>query len=627
MNSDRITPPASLRCEVCSARLAFDQRYCIECGTRRGPLRAGIAEVVHKIREQGPPSGEATPAAGVSAAGARRARRIDLWRPSPQAAAVAVMGMLGMGVIIGDVSGASVLTLASSPGISIALPPGFGHPVSTSGLGAQSPAATPAAPPSGSAPAATTSAPAAATTTSTPASTSGSGGSIPGPLVLPPVKHVFLIVLSNEGYGQTFSTASHDKYLNKTLPARGGMIPQYYGVAGGSLANEIAMVSGQGPTQQTEANCPEYTQIKPFTTSTDGQIVGSGCVYPKQTSTLASQLLAEHDTWKAYIEDLQSGPRRQQATCGRPSLGEADPYNAPRSTDAYVAWRNPFVYFSSLTARWKCHKTDVPLTQLSKDLKRTSTTPSFAYIAPSPCDDGDPTPCRKHAQAGLKPADAFLKRTISLIEASPAYKASGLIIVTFDHAPQTGPHADQSACCSTPPYPNLPAGSTGGTGTTGATGATGASGVSGASGAPAGLLGALAAGSTGATSATGPSGATGSTGCTSTTGTTGTSGTTGTTGSTSTTGATGTAGCATSTTTGAGLGGQTTPTGGGGQVGLLMISKWVKPGSADLVDFFNHYSLLQGIEQLFSQKTYIGFAGDLSLPRFTTTLFDYHTPG
>ena len=69
--------------------------------------------------------------------------------------------------------------------------------------------------------------------------------------------------------------------------------------------------------------------------------------------------------------------------------------------------------------------------------------------------------------------------------------------------------------------------------------------------------------------------------------------------------------------------GQTTPTGGGGQVGLLLISRYVKPNTADLVDYYNHFSLLATIENLFGLKR-LGYAGDLQLPVFDAAIFNAH---
>ena len=164
------------------------------------------------------------------------------------------------------------------------------------------------------------------------------------------------------------------------------------------------------------------------------------------------------------------------------------------------------------------------------------------------------------------------------IEQSKAYKSGGLIAITFDQAPQTGPNADQTSCCANPTYPNLPA----------ATGTT----------------------STGTT--------------TSGTTTTGTPSTTTTSSSTTSTGtsSTGTSSTDTSTTsTGTTLTG--TPPG-GGQVGLLLISSYVKPNSEDVVAQYNHYSLLASIEQLFSLDR-IGYAKASQVPVFDTGIYNAYT--
>ena len=72
-----------------------------------------------------------------------------------------------------------------------------------------------------------------------------------------PVKHVFLIVLSDQGYANTFSPVSTDRYLSKTLPKQGELINNYYAVAGSPLANDIALISGQGPTSTDGEQLPD----------------------------------------------------------------------------------------------------------------------------------------------------------------------------------------------------------------------------------------------------------------------------------------------------------------------------------------------------------------------------------
>jgi len=64
--------------------------------------------------------------------------------------------------------------------------------------------------------------------------------------------------------------------------------------------------------------------------------------------------------------------------------------------------------------------------------------------------------------------------------------------------------------------------------------------------------------------------------------------------------------------------------GGGGQVGLLLISPYVKPGSIDVVDYFNHFSLLATIEDLFGIHR-LGYAGIPGLPVFGLGVFNAYT--
>ena len=155
-------------------------------------------------------------------------------------------------------------------------------------------------------------------------------------------------MLSDQGFNAAFGPSSQATYLSKTLTRQGELLDNYYAVAGGELANEIALISGQGPTPQTAANCPLYTDITPGTVGAQGQVLGSGCVYPRQALTLADQLAADGKAWKAYVEDIGSGGPGQPTTCRHPTLGSADPNQTPSPEDPYVTWRDPFVYFHTV---------------------------------------------------------------------------------------------------------------------------------------------------------------------------------------------------------------------------------------------------------------------------------------
>ena len=186
-------------------------------------------------------------------------------------------------------------------------------------------------------------------------------------------------------------------------------------------------------------------------------MLGNGCVYPQSTQTLAGELAAKHLTWRAYIQGIDE-PGAQAGACAHPALGQADPTATETSSSGpYATFRNPFVYFDSVTASAQCAADDVGLDKLKGDLANAKSTPSFSYIVPDRCHDGNPTPCTAGAPSGLAPADSLLKQVVPEITASKAYKESGLLVITVDEAPSSGEFADSSSCCGEPLFPNAPA--------------------------------------------------------------------------------------------------------------------------------------------------------------------------
>lgn len=67
----------------------------------------------------------------------------------------------------------------------------------------------------------------------------------PAAASLPPIKHVFTIVLENKNYDDTFGEGSHAPYLAKTLTSKGQLLSEYHGTGHFSLGNYITMISGQ----------------------------------------------------------------------------------------------------------------------------------------------------------------------------------------------------------------------------------------------------------------------------------------------------------------------------------------------------------------------------------------------
>ncbi|HEY2419697.1 MAG TPA: alkaline phosphatase family protein [Steroidobacteraceae bacterium] len=308
------------------------------------------------------------------------------------------------------------------------------------------------------------------------------------------IRHVLVIVLENKSFDNTFGDSTQDPYLRNTLVPMGALLTQYYGTGHVSLDNYISMISGQAPTPDTEEDClpglnagaTNYNDVVQTGTTPDGQVIASGgCIYPAGVKTLADQFSAKGLRWRGYMQDMGNDPAREPKVCGHPPIGigtdRASAAEAPSSAvpsgDAYATRHNPFMYFHSIIDSSSCATNVVNLEQLSADLADIARTPNFAFITPNLCDDGhdgsgtgaEGTTCANGKPGGLTSADAFLKRWVPIILASPAYQRDGLLIITFDESNYTqsvhdNPSTGQtiiditftgSTCCGQLPGPNI----------------------------------------------------------------------------------------------------------------------------------------------------------------------------
>jgi hypothetical protein len=476
-------------CTACAAALDPDQRYCLQCGERNAQRSPALLRLLARVS----PSAAAAPEPGtVADAGtaaqvgqvsgadaavhppgrshqAAAGRLGGLRLPSRPVSAVLVLLFLGFGLLLGNVTGSPPSgTLAAAAGPRLKL---YVAPTSPPGAAAAGAGETEASPPPVEAEETPEAAETAETATSKQEETvsaggkksantsegkkSGSGSTSERPASkLPAVKHVFLIVLSGQPYAALFGPESSARYLSRTLEKQGELLVRYDAVAHEGLADEIALVSGQGPTAETAADCPSYNAIVPGAAESNGQVLGEGCVYPAATQTIASQLEAKHLSWRAYIQGVAeaAGP----PACSHPALGQPDPTSGLGTPNGpYSTALDPFMYFGALTGSSSCAKDAVGLSALKADLGEPAATPSFSYIAADRCDDASPLSCTPGAPAGPAQTDAFLKSVVPEITASKAYKQNGLLVITGDEAPSTGEFADSSSCCGQPAFPNL----------------------------------------------------------------------------------------------------------------------------------------------------------------------------
>ena len=270
-----------------------------------------------------------------------------------------------------------------------------------------------------------------------------------------PIGHVFLIVLENKPFNVTFGPESPAPYLGHTLPEAGALLTHYYATGHFSLDNYIALISGQAPNRDTQEDCHLYSEFVATTGKLDanGQLAGSGCIYPTVVKTVANQLSDAGLSWKGYMEDMGNDPMREAAQCGHAVIGSPDWTNTATPKDRYADKHNPFAYFHSIiddSAYCKQHV--VPLNKLEADLQQVVTTPNYSFITPNLCHDGHNAPCVNGEPGGLVSADKFLRTWVPRVMASPAFRKDGVLIITFDESDA----ADTIACCDEKALPGGP---------------------------------------------------------------------------------------------------------------------------------------------------------------------------
>ena len=288
---------------------------------------------------------------------------------------------------------------------------------------------------------------------------------------LPPIRHVFIVLLENQAYAQSFGPGSPAHYL-KSLQQQGASVPNYYGTSHLSLGNYLTLISGQAPNPATNFDCEVFSEFASAGTTADGQAIGKGCVYPAHIRTIANQLESAHLRWKAYMEDMGNNPRRESATCGHPRIGAQDNTGGATVGDQYATRHNPFVYFHAIIDAPSCAANVVNLSGLARDLSAMESTPNYVFITPNLCHDGHDgggsARCVDGQPGGLVSADAFLQTLVPQIVASPAFKKDGLLIITFDEADIADDYENQgsaagvaggvaAACCNEQPGPNIAA--------------------------------------------------------------------------------------------------------------------------------------------------------------------------
>lgn len=216
----------------------------------------------------------------------------------------------------------------------------------------------------------------------------------PPPARVPRFDHVFLIMMENTDYGQVIGDVRDAPFIN-SLAARGTLLADYQAVYHPSDENYLAIAGGD-------------------------TFVRGGAYFPKidiAARNLADLLEAAGERWRAYLE------------------GMGTPCNVSTRYDRnFEPDDAPFILFSDIRgnpARCRAHLRD--LGEWPEDLEREATTPAFAWLAADDYDDGEIP--GNGSPKSLRVQDAWLKRTLQPLFASPAWRRQkSLLILTWDES-------------------------------------------------------------------------------------------------------------------------------------------------------------------------------------------------
>ncbi|PYI65820.1 hypothetical protein CVV68_16465 [Arthrobacter livingstonensis] len=205
------------------------------------------------------------------------------------------------------------------------------------------------------------------------------GGTPPG------IDHVVIIVEENESASSILGNAAAP-YINK-LAAENALATNYKAVSHPSLPNYLALTSG------TTAGF------------TDDCSPGGRCT--ARVPPITDAIEKSGRTWKMYAESMP-------APC------------TPENAATYGVRHNPFMYYPSVTDNHaSCAAHDVPLTQLSDDLKTASSLPNYVFISPNVCNDMHDCP--------VATGDTWLSHQVPALLASPAFTTqNSLLVITWD---------------------------------------------------------------------------------------------------------------------------------------------------------------------------------------------------
>jgi phosphatidylinositol-3-phosphatase len=228
---------------------------------------------------------------------------------------------------------------------------------------------------------------------------------------VPPAKNVFLVIGENTSASQI--TRSHAPYLVGTLKPKAAWLTSYHSFPkSSSLGNYIAMTSGQFTKCEANNDLPDHCH--------------------QARDNVFQQLESNKRGWFEFNESAANA-------CDIVDDGAA------WSKNIYSAHHDPAIYYTgvhgtgydeAITPKAACRTRDLPMGTTGPDdtsamdaALAAGRVGALNMLVPNDCENG-------HDVCGTNDAvrqfDDFLAREIPKIQASPAYGAGSIIVITWD---------------------------------------------------------------------------------------------------------------------------------------------------------------------------------------------------
>jgi phospholipase C len=245
-----------------------------------------------------------------------------------------------------------------------------------------------------------------------------------------PVDRIFFVMMENQSFDNVIGRHDpanvnlEDTPFITALAENNGLSTLSFGTTHPSLPNYMSFISGQVFDMHND-NPSCFGIPKP----------SGPCVSAHGVPTLVDSLEAKGMSWAGYFQSM-------------PTVGYLGS-QFPASVALYAQKHNPFVYFDNIAHNQTRLARLKPMASLTADLALGANAPQFEFIVPDQCHDmHGQAPC-DNFDILLREGDTMVKSLVTKIEASPAFTANSIIIVTWDE----DDYSSTLGCCDAPSFP------------------------------------------------------------------------------------------------------------------------------------------------------------------------------